>query len=356
MSDLLIAKCTPYFSKDSIKQTLGIFHKWLQANPDTILHRINVAQFSDELNVSKDDLLSVFLVAVLEGYMGLRWDFHCPHCHGLASFHSHLSKSKTEDYCGLCQVGFANTLDETIEVTFTASAQLRMLPSGYEENFMQDMVAQIKAGTWKMPEKYTSGLDCLHNEIFQKYFSEDVLSIEESLEVKSITLLFTDIKGSTPLYDSLGDAKAYKLVRDHFAYLFTAVEKQHGVIVKTIGDAVMASFQRQVDALNAVLDIFKEIQKIRIPQIEKPIEVKFGIHTGPAIVVNLNNRLDYFGQNVNMAARIQDLAKGHQLFISEKVWQDPQIQAALADKKVTRYAVQLKGIKERQIVYALEEM
>ena len=66
----------------------------------------------------------------------------------------------------------------------------------------------------------------------------------------TVTLLFTDLKGSTAMYERLGDLNAYALVREHFALLGAAVQEHSGAIVKTIGDAVMAVFSRPTDALS----------------------------------------------------------------------------------------------------------
>ena len=61
------------------------------------------------------------------------------------------------------------------------------------------------------------------------------------MAIANVVLLFTDLKGSTSMYEALGDGAAYNLVRDHFDYLTNLIERHGGVLVKTIGDAVMAA-------------------------------------------------------------------------------------------------------------------
>ena len=67
--------------------------------------------------------------------------------------------------------------------------------------------------------------------------------------------MFTDIKGSTALYERVGDGRAYEIVRDHFSELTDAVRLNNGAIVKTIGDAVMACFTTPADAVRAALAV-----------------------------------------------------------------------------------------------------
>lgn len=82
-----------------------------------------------------------------------------------------------------------------------------------------------------------------------------IYSSRESLAISHVCIMFTDIKGSTSLYDRLGDSAAYALVREHFDVLFHRVEQNDGVIVKTIGDSVMASFKSSADGVAAALAI-----------------------------------------------------------------------------------------------------
>ncbi len=185
---------------------------------------------------------------------------------------------------------------------------------------------------------------------------EDAPPANESLSIKNVTLMFTDIRGSTALYDKLGDAAAYKIVREHFDILFYYVEKNGGVLIKTIGDAIMASFIKPLDAVLTGWEIqesFSEINKNM--QMGQLVQLKIGIHGGPALMVNLNDRIDYFGQTVNMAARIQGLAKGDEMYFSEYCRQDPEVIEFLKPriKNLAKADVSLKGIEGTRRVYRL---
>ena len=134
-------------------------------------------------------------------------------------------------------------------------------------------------------------------------FTEEPVSLpaEGGLEFKGSTLLFTDLKGSTVLYERLGDLRAYELVRQHFAVLRSIAAAAGGSIVKTIGDAVMASFADPLAAMHAVTRMHQAIEQLG----EGELHLKIGVHSGSCIAVELNDRLDYFGRTVNIAARVQ---------------------------------------------------
>ena len=79
----------------------------------------------------------------------------------------------------------------------------------------------------------------LTNQIFRDIYRTDTLDVDQGLKLTSLTFLFTDLKGSTELYDRVGDLVAYDLVREHFRVLNEIVASEAGAVVKTIGDAVM---------------------------------------------------------------------------------------------------------------------
>ena len=86
----------------------------------------------------------------------------------------------------------------------------------------------------------------LTNQTFRDLYRTDTLDIDQGLKILSLTFLFTDLKGSTELYERVGDLVAYDLVRAHFRILHQIVASEGGAVVKTIGDAVMATFRRPI--------------------------------------------------------------------------------------------------------------
>ncbi len=210
------------------------------------------------------------------------------------------------------------------------------------------------ADTPRAPRQAVSGLDVMLTPDFKSVFAHDTLSQRESLSVKNLTILFTDITGSTALYGRLGDVRAYNLVRDHFDVLFAEIEKHRGMVVKTIGDSVMAAFSSPDEALKAALAVQKSIRHFnedRSPD-QGAILVKVGLHEGSAIAVNLNNTLDYFGNMVNLAARIQSKSRSEEVLISEQVHQDSEVQQILTSDPqlmVTDSIFELHGIGEQRL-------
>src|SRR6202041_2692867 len=91
----------------------------------------------------------------------------------------------------------------------------------------------------------------LSNQTFRDVFKADNLDIDQRLKITSLTFLFTDLKGSTALYERVGDLAAFDLVRAHFHALLEIIASEKGAVVKTIGDAVMATFIRPEHALAA---------------------------------------------------------------------------------------------------------
>ncbi|MEK9707885.1 MAG: adenylate/guanylate cyclase domain-containing protein, partial [Alphaproteobacteria bacterium] len=147
--------------------------------------------------------------------------------------------------------------------------------------------------------------------------------------------MFTDLRGSTALYETMGDARAYGLVRDHFAFLTGIVRDHEGAVVKTIGDAVMAAFLEPGHALAAGLEIQAAVAAFNRDHAptdggEELVAIKVGIPEGPCIAVNLNDRLDYFGTAVNLTARLEGQSRGGDIVLSQPFAEDPAVSAALA--------------------------
>jgi len=178
---------------------------------------------------------------------------------------------------------------------------------------------------------------------FRDLFSEEVLRPGDDVAVERIALMFTDLKGSTALYGRIGDAAAYHLVREHFAFLSETVREHQGAIVKTIGDAVMASFADPADALAAALAIQSNVDAFNRAQDSTDIVIKLGLHEGPAIAVTLNQRLDYFGTTVNMAARLQGESRGGDIVLSEQIAGDPAVATRLKTCEATKETAKIKG-------------
>jgi len=163
----------------------------------------------------------------------------------------------------------------------------------------------------------------LTNPTFRDISRTDTLDVDQRLKITSLTFLFTDLKGSTELYERVGDLVAYDMVREHFRVLHEVVASHAGAVVKTIGDAVMATFATPDQAVAAALEMRDAMGNLHA-RAEHDLVLKIGVHEGPCLAVMVNDRLDYFGQTVNIAARVQGLAVSRSIFATKTVVNDKQ--------------------------------
>ena len=195
----------------------------------------------------------------------------------------------------------------------------------------------------------------LTNQTFRDIYRTDTLDVDQRLKITSLTFLFTDLKGSTALYERVGDLVAYDLVRQHFRVLHEVVAAEAGAVVKTIGDAVMATFPTPDRALAAALRMREEMARINTERNNEDLLLKIGIHEGPCLAVTLNDHQDYFGQTVNMAARVQGLASSRAIIVTKPVVDDPNA-AKILEKSGLHPTMQhaaLRGIDEETTVYEI---
>jgi len=160
----------------------------------------------------------------------------------------------------------------------------------------------------------------LTNQTFRDIYHADTLDVEQRLKITSLTFLFTDLKSSTELYEHVGDLVAYDLVRAHFRVLTEIVGNEAGAVVKTIGDAVMATFPTPNRAVAASLRMREAMRRLNEERKrDDNLLLKIGIHEGPCLAVMLNERQDYFGQTVNIASRVQHLASSQAIYATGAV-------------------------------------
>jgi class 3 adenylate cyclase len=195
----------------------------------------------------------------------------------------------------------------------------------------------------------------LTNQTFRDVYKADNLNIDQRLKITSLTFLFTDLKGSTALYERVGDLAAFDLVRAHFHALLEIISSEKGAVVKTIGDAVMATFVRPEHALDAGLRMRAAMGELNAKRGTEDLIVKIGIHEGPCLAVMLNERQDYFGQTVNIAARVQSLSTSQEIHITGPIIDSPAVATILkreAIRPIQKEAA-LRGIADKIVVYEI---
>ncbi len=195
----------------------------------------------------------------------------------------------------------------------------------------------------------------LTNQTFRDIYRTDTLAIGQRLKILSLTFLFSDLKDSTELYDRVGDLVAFDLVNEHFRLLQEIIASERGAVVKTIGDAVMATFETPDRAIAAAIRMREAMSDLGAERQHQSLRLKMGIHEGSCLAVTLNAQQDYFGQTVNIASRVQGLAASRSIVVTESVVENADARALLETNglKPTLRHVALSGIADKVSVYEI---
>ncbi len=171
------------------------------------------------------------------------------------------------------------------------------------------VLAVVEDAAWTRDATTAAQVTALQE--FRDLFSSEVLAPGQQHAIRHIALVFSDLRGSTRLYEGIGDAAAYGRVNRHFEFIRETVGRFDGTVVKTLGDGVMCAFLQLEDALAAAITMQEEVAEwCRTQEIDPPLVLKLGVHVGPVIAMTANDRLDYFGRTVNVAARLGDQSVG----------------------------------------------
>lgn len=235
-----------------------------------------------------------------------------------------------------------------LRLTLENRSDGRVLPGLYVAgDALHHMLGQRK--------RFLTAKRLLTNQTFRDIYRADALDVNQRLKITSLTFMFTDLKGSTALYERVGDLVAYDMVKAHFRVLSEMVAAEAGAVVKTIGDAVMATFPTPDRALAAALRIREAMRALNAGSTREELLLKIGLHEGPCLAVTLNDRLDYFGQAVNIAARVQGLAQSSAIFATAPVVEHAGaarlLQAAGLQTLAQRH--RLRGIADEVTVYEI---
>ena len=235
-----------------------------------------------------------------------------------------------------------------LRLTLENRSDIRVVPGVYiAGQTMHDMLGQRRP--------FLTAKRLLTNQTFREIYRTSTLDVDQRLKITSLTFLFTDLKGSTDLYERVGDLVAFDIVKEHFRILHEIIAAESGAVVKTIGDAVMATFATPDRAIAAALRIRAAMGDLNQRRHNEDMLLKIGIHEGPCLAVTLNDRQDYFGQTVNIASRVQALAVSHSILATGSVVDHPQSTERLRTDgiKPTPRRLPLRGIADEVAVYEI---
>lgn len=251
-------------------------------------------------------------------------------------------------------LSFVMTRDRAPEET------VRMRPGPLQLTLENRATVRTLPGIWVVSDKihhfinkrrpFLTAKRLLTNQTFRDIHRTDALDVDQRLKITSLTFLFTDLKGSTELYERVGDLAAYDLVRAHFRILNEIVAAESGAVVKTIGDAVMATFPAPDRAMAAALKMREALKDLK-----DDLLLKIGIHEGPCLAVSLNDRQDYFGRTVNIASRVQGLATSRSIFATRRVVTDSEASKLLQSNGIaaTPEKRSLRGIAKQVEIFEI---
>ncbi len=198
-----------------------------------------------------------------------------------------------------------------------------------------------------------TGKHLLNNQAFRDTFALSELAPDLKLKLRNLTLLFTDLKGSTALYDREEDLAAYRLVQDHFVALKSVVKSHSGAMIKTMGDAVMAAFPSGRDGASAAVAMMAAMDELAGGHKDNQVGLKVGLHSGPALAINAGRSVDYFGQTVNIAARVQGLADAGDICVTRALNEEESVPDILRGAGYGAHSeiARLKGVSSDEQIF-----
>jgi class 3 adenylate cyclase len=162
----------------------------------------------------------------------------------------------------------------------------------------------------------------------------------------AITLLFSDIEGSTALIEELGEGPWFELMRDHNAIVRSLVQAHEGTVVKSQGDGFMLAFASAHSALRCAIEVERAFAG-RPADETHAFRIRIGAHTGFVIA----DADDFYGRNVVLAARIADKAAGGEILVSEAAKQYTESDPGFRFEP--RGELRLKGLVGEHRVFVL---
>jgi hypothetical protein len=202
------------------------------------------------------------------------------------------------------------------------------------------------------PLFFFNGKMLLNNTTFRNLFTLKDLPGNLKLHLRSLTLLFMELYAPADMHDG----SVYDCIQENAGIIEEIIDRHNGAIINTMGNVIMVSFPRPVNGFLAACSLL--FQVISGKKEDKPVlHLKIGLHEGHALVINRDNRLDYFGRTVSITAHILGLAGKDEIFFSGELFRDRNIRKELVKKKdkIKLYKKHIKtgGIGEKITIYKM---
>lgn len=170
--------------------------------------------------------------------------------------------------------------------------------------------------------------------VFRELFPDEVLSAGQLVTVAAMTFLAAEVfvENSPSLYGKLGDARGFAATHVFHRYIADAARQEHGVVIRSNGESVLAAFIDSLDALRAACAVVAQMRQARP---EPNVRFRLAIHRGPVLAATLNHQLDYFGETVAYALRATQWLPRDSVGLTSVVRDDERIAASLAALNLT---------------------
>src|ERR1700727_1768711 len=387
----------------------------VETAPDRFLNRVNPLTYAAARGLDEEGTIGSFVHAARLGLFDMSWNMLCPGCGGVLEAGAGLKTlNHAQYYCSLCASDYAPTLDKELGAGEKAAMSLT-LPKGFaivfdpvthsslflevdgEEtkerrnlslvfadahahngtlkiqpgpariSFENKAARRTMPGIWLHSAEmdkltghhlpYLTATRLLSNQAFRDLYRSGTFDPEQRFKITSLTILFTDLRGSTALYDRIGDLAAFDLVRSHFGALLHAVSAEGGAVVKTIGDAVMATFPTPDRALRAAMRMREAMREINQTRGGEDLALNIGLHSGLCLAVMLDDRQDFFGQTVNIASRVNELADPTAILATKPIIESSEVARVLSEAsyRTTPRSSQLRGLSDEFEIFEVRE-
>ncbi len=414
-------------------QVVSRLSQHLMRAPDEEVLHMRPYVLARQWGVERRACLQTFLSSALQGILNVDWELICPNCQVPKQSLPFQTPIPDRFHCDLCETDFETSLDENLELRFSAAPEVRpaedsvyciggpantphifaqiIVPPGAERQLQLELPvancqirilrrnlrtdlqrieaepsaaepfavtvssarlepSMVTVGTglhaWTLGNASSAPVvfsferrdyrddAALASEVnrfpeFRRTFGSAILGSGQRVAVRNICLLFTDLKGSTALYEKIGDAEAFMRVSRHFEFLGACIERHGGYVVKTIGDAVMAAFQDAKSGLAACLDMQATFPAWNERQgFDPPLVLKLGLYQGTALAIGANSQSDFFGSTVNLASRTEGQSQGGDVVITADMLSLSGVDSLLRERGAATelFSAQVKGVSQ----------